>query len=130
MAKKKDEPSVKTTHETRTLKCMLDDSEMRTAGDTLARNLDELEVLEDKLKEIKADFKAQIEAKEAAAKVQRNLVRNKYDYRPVACTMVLNYTEGNVVVTRNDTDEIVVDRKMLPEEREMDLGFDGDEQTE
>ena len=130
MAKKKDEPSVKTTHETRTLKCMLDDSEMRTAGDTLARNLDELEVLEDKLKEIKADFKAQIEAKEAAAKVQRNLVRNKYDYRPVACTMVLNYTECTVVVTRDDTEAIVIDRKMSAEEKQMDLGFDGDEQTE
>ena len=129
MAKKKDEPSVKTTHETRLLKCMLTPDEIRVAGDTLARNLDELEVLDDKLKEIKADFKAQIEAKEAAAKVQRNLVRNKYDYRNTPCTMILDYTEGTVVVTRDDTEAIVSDRKMSMEEKQMDLGFDSDEKT-
>lgn len=130
MAKKTDLPSVKTTHETRLLKCALTEIELRDAGQELARHLDELEVLDDKLKEVKADFKAQIEAKEAAAKVQRNLVRNKYDYCPTACTMVLNYTAGTVVVTRDDTKEIVVDRKMLAEEREMDMGFDGDENKE
>jgi hypothetical protein len=124
MAKKKDEPSVKTTSEHRLLKYILTDEEVRVAGDTLARNLDELEVLDDKLKEIKADFKAQIEAKEAAAKVQRNLVRNKYDYRNIPCTMVLNYTEGTVVVMRNDTEQIVIDRKMSMEEKQMDMGFD------
>ena len=130
MAKKKDEPSVKTTHETRYLKCLLTEDEIRIAGDTLARNLDELEVLDDKLKEIKADFKAQIEAKEAAAKVQRNLVRNKYDYRNVPCTLVLNYTGGTAICTRDDTEAIVDDRPMTMAEKQMDLGFDGDEQTE
>ena len=130
MAKKETVPSVKTTHEHRLLKCMLTEEEIRVAGDTLARNLDELEVLDDKLKEIKADFKAQIEAKEAAAKVQRNLVRNKYDYRNTPCTMILDYTEGTVVVTRDDTEAIVSDRKMSMEEKQMDLGFDGDEKTE
>ena len=124
MAKKTDGPSIKTTNETRLLKCVLTDEEIAMAGQELARHLDELEVLDDKLKEVKADFKAQIEAKEAAAKVQRNLVRNKYDYRQVACIMVLNYTVGTVVVKRDDTNDIVVDRKMLAEEREMSMGFD------
>ena len=129
MAKKTEQPSVKTTHETRLLKCALTENEIRDAGQELARHLDELEVLDDKLKEVKADFKAKTEAKEAAAKVQRSLVRNKYDYRQTACTMVLDYTSGTVFVTRDDTKEIVVDRKMLAEEREMDLGFDGDKET-
>lgn len=68
MSKKK-ESSIKTTHESRLLKCALTKEEIATAGQELARYLDELEVLDDKLKEVKADFKAQIEAKEAAAKV-------------------------------------------------------------
>ena len=127
MAKKKE--TQKTTHETRLLKCKLTEAEIRDAGDTLARNLDELEVLEDKLKEVKADFKAQIEAKEAAARVQKNLVRNKYDYRQTPCTMVLDYTEQTVKVTRDDTKEVVTERKMLAEEKQMDMGFDKDEKT-
>ena len=130
MTKKETVPSVKTTHETRYLKCLLTSDEIRIAGDTLARNLDELEVLDDKLKEIKADFKAQIEAKEAAAKVQRTLVRNKYDYRTVPCTLVLNYTGQTAICTRDDTEAIVEDRKMTMAEKQMDLGFDGNEQTE
>lgn len=109
---------------------MLTEAEIRAAGDTLARNLDELEVLDDKLKEIKADFKAQIEAKEAAAKVQRNLVRNKYDYRSVPCTLILNYTGQTAICTRDDTEAIVEDRAMTMNEKQMDMGFDGDEKTE
>ena len=93
MSKKPEADSIKTTHETRLLKCALTEIEIRDAGQSLARNLDELEVLDDKLKEIKADFKAQIESKEAQAKVQRNLVRNKWDYRNIPCTMTLNYTQ-------------------------------------
>ena len=129
MVKQKDEAKVKTTHETRLLKCELTEEEVRVADQELARNLDELESLDDKLKELKADFKAQIEAKEAAAKVQRNLVRNKWDYRNTACTMVLDYTNGTVTVTREDTGEIIKDRKMLTEEKQMDMGFDGDEKA-
>jgi len=129
MAKKNDLPSIKTTHETRLLKCELTVEEVRVAAQELARNLDELEALDDKRKEVVADFKAQIEAKEAAAKVQRNLVRNKYDYRNTACTMELNYTEGKVIVTRDDTHEIVTERKMMAEERQSNMGFDGNEKA-
>jgi len=127
MTKKSDEPKVKTTHENRVLKCELTEEEVRVAAQELARNLDELESLDDKLKELKAVFKAQIEAKEAAAKVQRNLVRNKWDYRTTPCTMVLDYTNGTVTVTREDTGEVIKERKMLAEEKQMDMGFDGED---
>jgi len=129
MTKKTDEPKVKTTHETRLLKCELTEEEVRVAAQELARNLDELEALDDKRKEVVADFKAQIEAKEAAAKVQRNLVRNKYDYRNTPCTMVLDYTTCTVVVTRDDTGATVSERKMQAEEKQMNMGFDGDEKA-
>lgn len=123
---KKTEDSIKTTQESRLLKCELTTEEVSEAAQALARHLDELEALEDGLKTVKADFKAQIEAKEAAAKVQRGLVRNKYDYRQTPCTMVLNYTTQQIVVTRDDTKAVVNERKMLAEEKQMSMGFDGD----
>ena len=123
MAKKKVD-SVKTTHETRLLKCELAEVEVSDAAQTLARTLDELENIDSEFKTVKADFKSQIEAKEAAAKVQRNLVRNKYEYRQTACTMVINYTTQTVVVTRDDIKEVVSERKISSEEKQMDLGFD------
>ena len=123
MAKTK-EDSIKTTTETRLLKCDLTEVEVSDAAQALARNLDELELLDDEFKTVKADFKSQIEAKEAQAKVQRNLVRNKYEYRQTPCTMVLNYTAQSVVVTRNDTNVIVSERKMSGDEKQLDMGFD------
>ena len=122
MAKKDETPKVKTTHETRLLKCELTEEEVRVAAQELARNLDELEALDDQLGQVKADFKTQIVSKEAAAKVQRNLVRNKYDYRNTQCSMVLDYTNGTVTVTREDTGEVIKERKMLAEEKQMSMG--------
>ncbi|MBE3145027.1 MAG: hypothetical protein IMZ61_14080 [Planctomycetes bacterium] len=130
MAKKATEPSVKTTHETRYLKCMLTEDEISVAAQELARHLDEMEVLDDELKKVKADFKAQIERKEAELKVQKNLVRNKYIYRNVPCSLVLNYTGQTAICTRDDTQAIVEDRKMTMVEKQMDLGFDGADGTE
>lgn len=121
---KKTEKPVATTKETRVLKCELTEKEVQIAGQELARTLDELESLDDRLKEIKADFKAQIESKEAASKVQRNLVRNKYDYRGVTCTKTMDYKAGSVLVVRDDTDSIVVSRKMSPEERQQTMEFE------
>ena len=125
---KKTEDSIKTTHETRLLKCELTPEEVSAAADAMARTLDDKEAIEDEFKTVKADFKAQIEAKEAEAKVLRNLVRNKYAHRQTPCTMVLNYTTQTVVVTRDDTEAIVVDRPMVYAEKQMDLGFDAAEE--
>ena len=124
MAKKTKEPVVKTIKHTQTLKCELTEEELRTAGQELARNLDEIEALNDGLKEVKADYKAQIENKEASAKIQRNKVRNKYDYRGVTCTKTMNYKAGSVIITRDDTDSVIVSRKMTPEERQQKMEFE------
>ena len=120
----KENPVKKTTKETQTLKCELTEEELRTAGQDLARNLDEIEALNDSLKEVKADYKAQIESKEASAKVQRNKVRNKYDYRGVTCTRTEDYKAGSVIVVRDDTGSIVTSRKMSPEERQQKMEFE------
>ena len=123
---KKTEDAVKTTTETRTLKCELTDAETREAADVLARALDTLECLEDEKKKLTSDFKAQIEGKEAELRIQKNLVRNKYEHRPTQCKMTLNYTKQMVIVTRDDTGAVVVERKMLEEEKQMQMGFDGE----
>ena len=126
-ATKKQQEATKTTHETRQLKCVLTDEEIREASDCLARTLDELEMLQDEEKKIKADFKAQIEAKEAATRVQKNLVRDKYQFRPVRCTMTLNYTTLRVAVARDDTGEVVTERAMNEDEKQLKIEFDAQE---
>jgi len=125
--KTKEQPAIKTTHETRTLKCKLTDEEIREASDCLARTLDELEMLEDEQQKIKSDFKAQIEAKEAATRVQKNLVRDKYAHRQVRCTMTMNYSTLKVIVARDDTGEIITERAMNEDEKQLKIDFDSEE---
>ena len=114
----------KTTHETRTLKCQLTDDEIKQATEELTQSLDSLEVLEDDKKKMASDYKAQIEAKEAMIRVLKNRVRDKYEMRPVRCTMTLNYTQQTVSVIREDTQEVVKNRQMNEDEKQMEMGFD------
>lgn len=120
----KEQPAIKTTHETRMLKCRLTAEEITEASDALARNLDELEMLEDAQQEMKSNFKAQIEAKEAATRVQKNLVRDKYTLRLVRCTLTMNYTTLKVIVARDDTGEVVSERAMNEDEKQLKIDFD------
>ncbi len=126
MGRKQEQPPIKTTHETRTLKCKLTDEEIREASDCLARTLDELEMLEDEQQKIKSDFKARIEEKDAQTRVQKNLVRDKYAFRPVRCTLTLNYSTLRAITTRDDTGEVITDRAMNEEEKQLALPFDGE----
>jgi hypothetical protein len=93
----------------------------------LARTLDEFEMLEDEQQKIKSDFKAQIEAKEAATRVQKNLVRDKYAHRQVRCTMTMNYSTLKVIVARDDTGEIITERAMNEDEKQLKIDFDSEE---
>lgn len=128
MTRTKEQDAIKTTHETRTLKCQLTDQEIREASDCLARNLDEIEMLEDEQQKIKSDFKAQIEAREAATRVQKNLVRDKYAFRSVRCSLTQNYSTLKVTVTREDTGEVISDRPMNEEEKQLKMPFDGEQE--
>lgn len=127
MAKKQEQPAVKTTHETRTLKCKLTPEEITEASDALARNLDEIEMLEDEQQKIRSDFKARIEAEEAGTRVQKNLVRDKYAFRPVRCTLTLNYTTLRAITARDDTGEVIADRAMSEDEKQLRIEFDQNE---
>jgi len=126
MAKTKAEDAVKTTHETRNLKCKLTKEELEVAADTLARKLDEADAAEDEKKSVAEEYKSRVTALEAEAKVQRHLVRNKYTFRNVDCQLVLNFTTGTAVCNRLDTGETVEARPLNHEEKQMDFKFDGE----
>lgn len=124
---KKEQEKIKTTHETHSLKCQLAEAEVAVAADELAEGLDQLEAIEDEKKATMENFKARAALIEAQAKVNKNLVRDKYIYRRVTCDLVLDYTKLAATLTRMDTKEIITERAMTADEKQMDLGFDGEE---
>ena len=128
MKKKKpvEDAKTKTTNEKRSLKCQLTMDELLVAGDELAQKIDDLKKVKADKDAISKDFKAQESALEADIQWQQLLVRNKWEYRIVECENALDYESLECRVIRVDTGEIVIQRAMNQEEKEMTLPFDGE----
>ena len=131
MTKKQEkEEKVKTTHERHHLKCQLTQEELLERGDQLAHTLDELNKLADEKKALGEELKAKEAKAQAEITVLQQLVRNKYDRQLVDCNLVINYTTQKASLVRLDTEETIEERDITEEEKQLDMGFDSDQQEE
>jgi len=103
------------------LKCALTHDELLQFGEELANNQQEAKELEDQLTNIKNDYKAKTSAKEAEIIRLGNLIRQKYEMRPVDCEVTFDFDEGRATVKRMDTGEIVLTRPMTDTELQREL---------
>jgi predicted nuclease with TOPRIM domain len=117
----KKEDRLRTSVSTKTLKVILGQDELLRAGEDLTRKLDEINALEDELKSSKTYFKAKLDEADAQLKQLQGKVRNKCEHRRVDCTEVMNNTDGEVMVVRMDTLEIIDERKMTADERQSKI---------
>jgi hypothetical protein len=126
MARKKTKSdAISTKKDTRYLKYTLTEQEVSDSAQDLAQHLGDMESLENELKAIKADMKAKIEKCTAEIKIAQRLVRDKYEMRLLPVTVESNYTQCTVVIIRDDTGEVVRDRKMTGEEKQQTMDFEG-----
>ena len=123
--KKTKSEAISTKKDTRYLKYTLTEGEVSDAAQDLAQHLGDMESLENELKAIKADMKAKIEKCTAEIKIAQRLVRDKYEMRLLPVTVEYNYTQCVVVITRDDTGEVVRNRKMTGEEKQQTIDFEG-----
>lgn len=120
------EHRTKTTKETRQLRCKLTDEELLAAGERLAELLDNFRQAVSDRESVVKQYKAKEAELEAEIESQQILVRNKSEIRKVPCVNVLDYTDVHCWVTREDTGEIIVDRKLTEDEKQSSLPFDGE----
>ena len=134
MAKKKAEPKKtpnKVYTETRKLKCNLTNEEVLAHANSLAETIDDIAKLDDELKTMKEQMKAKITEKNAVVRVKQLLIRNKYELRDVECEVTMNWTTLKVTVKRLDSGEVVEERDMNYEEKQMSFSFtDDDKKTD
>jgi hypothetical protein len=129
MAKQKEvtqEHRTKTTKEKRSLRCQLTQEELLAAGEKLAELLDNLRGAESARESVVRQYKAKEAELAAQIESQQLLVRNKSEIRTVDCVNVLDYTDVRCIVTRLDTGEIIVNRKLTEDEKQSTLEFDGE----
>lgn len=126
MTKKSESHRTKTTKEKRSLRCQLTQEELLAAGEKLAELLDNLRRAESERESVVKQYKAKEAELAAQIESQQLLVRNKSEIRMVDCENVLDYTAVKCIVTRMDTGEIILDRKLTEDEKQSTLPFDED----
>ena len=128
MAKK--DGKISKSKEYHSLKCELTKKELLQAGEDLANAIDAAEALANDKKAIDDEFKAKITAQEATIAVKQRLVRNKNEFRSTECELTLNYTTQKATVVRLDTNEVISEREMTVEEKQMKMEFDKEPKEE
>ena len=106
---------------TQSLKVALTQKEILEAGETMADSQRELSQAEGELTSIKAQFKSRIEAADVKIKLNANLIRDKFEFRPVKCERVLDFKKEVVSEIRLDSGETVHSRPMKESEKQMTM---------
>ena len=127
MAKAKKKDKIRETEITENLRCMLTEDEVKQAGETMARLIQDKTRLEQDKKSATASFKAKIDAADAGIIDQSNKVRDKYEYRDVDCMKIQNFTAHTIKMTRSDINTVFEDRKMTVREKLDENLFDSKE---
>jgi len=106
------------------LKCQLTEKEKTELSAKIAKAISDRSSAEAKLKEVNASIKAQIAQLDAEISEKALQINNGYEYRNVECQMDKDYRLGTVTITRLDTDEVIRERPLTAEERQMELPGD------
>ena len=106
------------------LKCQLTEKEKTELSAKIAKAISDRSSAEAKLKEVNASIKAQIAQLDAEISEKALQINNDYEYRNVECRIDKDYRLGTVTITRLDTDEVIRERPLTAEERQMELPGD------
>jgi hypothetical protein len=106
---------------TKPLSVRLTDEEVLKYGREAARAVADRESIESDFDSMKKDYKARIDEQTAIVSKLSPRIHSGKETRDVECEEVKDWTKGTVVVTRLDTFEIVDQRPMRDEERQMEV---------
>ena len=124
--KKPDDKGAKDTREVafeRNLRVILTVDQVAERADRLAHLMKERDNKVEMAAAAAKHAKSEIAELEAASRRLSAEVRDKACYQAVPCTRVFDYRRGLVTETRTDTGEVIDERAMTEEERQM--AFDG-----
>ncbi len=115
---------LQTSYTEKELECRLTDAELLDLGKQLARANTNLEEQEEKKKEVTKQLAADVEsARNAAISLSRRL-NSGTEYRRVRCQIVRDLETCTVRAIRLDTHEVVSERTMTDEERQLKLDWE------
>lgn len=102
-------------------KCMLTTAEKLAYGQKMADATQEIRQLNDQLAGMKKDFQARIEQREATVGLMSAALRSGYEHRDTDVEIVNDWTDKTIKVIRMDTHEVIRERTMTDDERQIPL---------
>lgn len=121
-----DAPKEKREKFERHLRVILTREQVEELSDRAAHLMEEHDSKEENQKAAQKQMKAEIEAIEAKIRETLGYVRDKAKYQDVGCERVFDYARGLVIEKRLDTDEVLGERAMTAEERQLGLDLEDD----
>lgn len=97
------------------------EQEKREIAQELANSVSEMKTLEDKLKAVNSQIKAEISSKQGIVNLKAENLRSGFEMRSVECEKVMAYIDNEVRWVRCDTGEIAHRRRMDADERQRSL---------
>ena len=116
---KKNKDMIQKTYEPHVLPCKLSEKDRAEAADKLATALQRVDSLELEKKAKVAEFKGLIDAQKERIHSLTVEVKDGVAQRPIDCELQLNYSKLSATLIRLDIDEIVEERAMTEEEKQM-----------
>lgn len=117
---KENEPVIKKTQ--RKLPCQFTDQEKLRIGSKMGEHLNEIQRLQNALKEVSQDYKAKITSEEAQLDVAKNNLQLGYEHREIECLEHMDTPEKNrKTVIRQDTGAEVCVESMSFDEKNPPL---------
>jgi hypothetical protein len=121
MSKAKKVDQIKKAKEWHPFSHALTDEERRVAANSLAKTLSELEDVEKERKVVNSSFKTKYDGLKRKIAYLGSSVLTGEDQRSIECTRITNYTKGTMVLIRVDTGQVVEERSLSNDEKQMEF---------
>ncbi len=109
--------------EKRNVPVRLTKDELLQAGKDLAKCNADMTDLENKKKEVVADYGTRINRAKADAEVSGRLISTGEEYRDVECDVVIHIETHTKTIIRPDTGEVVEELKLTNDDLQYELNF-------
>ncbi len=111
------------------LSCAMTDAEVAEASAKHVGALDEMDRQRERLRALSKDIRECIADLKTDEHRWRDMLQSRLVNRLVPCSRVIDFADGEVVETREDTGEVLVRRKTTAEENQMVLVADAAQET-
>ena len=95
--------------------------ELQKMGLSMAQAQQQADIAEDEFKSVKSRFKDRIEKHQLVVRENSRHISTGFEMRDIDCEKMIDYKKGIVTFTRQDTGEVVEERDIRDEERQMKI---------